>query len=154
MVDWCGLVSASSHNTCHGWTSWSNMLYTGVILYFVSPFHYLTKHILLVLLFILRNWFLLNTTICSNDVMLYNYGVYIQYFVPLDMKGCICHLTKWQIHSFISKGTTYLAYSMVRYSKYGLVSYHGYGDGSKWLFIIMILYKYYMRYTHDHIYHK
>ena len=22
--------------------------------------------------------------------------------VPLDMKGCICHFTKWQIHPFIS----------------------------------------------------
>ena len=21
--------------------------------------------------------------------------------VPLDIKGCICHLTKWQIHPFI-----------------------------------------------------
>ena len=27
------------------------------------------------------------------------------YNVPLDMKGCICHFTKWQIHPFISKGT-------------------------------------------------
>ena len=25
--------------------------------------------------------------------------------VPLDMKGWICHLVKWQIHPFISKGT-------------------------------------------------
>ena len=25
--------------------------------------------------------------------------------VPLDMKGCICHCKKWQIHPFISKGT-------------------------------------------------
>ena len=25
--------------------------------------------------------------------------------VPLDMKGCIFHLPKWQIHPFISKGT-------------------------------------------------
>ena len=25
--------------------------------------------------------------------------------VPLDMKGCICHFTKWQIHPFVSKGT-------------------------------------------------
>ena len=25
-------------------------------------------------------------------------------FVPLDMKGCICHFTKWQIHHFISEG--------------------------------------------------
>ena len=25
--------------------------------------------------------------------------------VPLDMKGCICHFTKWQIHPFISKGS-------------------------------------------------
>ena len=28
-----------------------------------------------------------------------------QSIVPLDMKGCICHFTKWQIHLFISKGT-------------------------------------------------
>ena len=26
---------------------------------------------------------------------------------PLDMKGCICHFAKWQIHPFISKGTTW-----------------------------------------------
>ena len=25
--------------------------------------------------------------------------------VHLDMKGCICHFVKWQIHPFISKGT-------------------------------------------------
>ena len=25
---------------------------------------------------------------------------------PLDMKGCICHFLKWQIHPFISKGST------------------------------------------------
>ena len=36
------------------------------------------------------------------------------YIVPLDMKGCICHFTKWQIHSFISKGT--LCPEFVRYS--------------------------------------
>ena len=30
-----------------------------------------------------------------------------QYFVPLNMKGCICHFTKWQIHPFMSRGTTY-----------------------------------------------
>ena len=28
-----------------------------------------------------------------------------QFVVPLDTKGCICHLTKWQIHPLISKGT-------------------------------------------------
>ena len=27
--------------------------------------------------------------------------------VPLDMKGCICHFVKLQIHPFISKGTKY-----------------------------------------------
>ena len=27
------------------------------------------------------------------------------YFVPLDMKGSICHIVKWQMHPFISKGT-------------------------------------------------
>ena len=26
------------------------------------------------------------------------------YAVILDMKGCFCHFTKWQIHPFISKG--------------------------------------------------
>ena len=31
--------------------------------------------------------------------------VMIPYIVPLDMKGCICHFVKWQIHPFISKGT-------------------------------------------------
>ena len=25
-------------------------------------------------------------------------------FVPLDMKECICHFSKWQIHPSISKG--------------------------------------------------
>ena len=33
--------------------------------------------------------------------------------VPLDMEGCICHFVKWQIHSFISKGTNYAALLMV-----------------------------------------
>ena len=26
------------------------------------------------------------------------------YIAHLDMKGCICHFAKWQIHPFISKG--------------------------------------------------
>ena len=30
-----------------------------------------------------------------------------RYIVPLDLKGCICHFTKWQTHPFISKGRTY-----------------------------------------------
>ena len=29
------------------------------------------------------------------------------YIVPLDIKGCICNCENWQIHPFISKGTTY-----------------------------------------------
>ena len=28
--------------------------------------------------------------------------------VPLDMKGCICHFVKWQIHPLITKGTKYM----------------------------------------------
>ena len=28
-----------------------------------------------------------------------------RYYVSFDMKGCICHFVKWQIHPFISKGT-------------------------------------------------
>ena len=30
------------------------------------------------------------------------------YIGPLNMKGCIYHLTKWLIHPFISKGTIYI----------------------------------------------
>ena len=30
------------------------------------------------------------------------------HFVPLNMKGCICHFTNWQTHTFIPKGTIYL----------------------------------------------
>ena len=30
-----------------------------------------------------------------------------QHIVPLDMKRCICHFLKWQIHPFISKGANY-----------------------------------------------
>ena len=30
---------------------------------------------------------------------------------PLDIKGCICHFTKWQIHPFISKVTKWQAAS-------------------------------------------
>ena len=25
--------------------------------------------------------------------------------VPLDVKGCVCHFEKWQVHPFISKET-------------------------------------------------
>ena len=31
-------------------------------------------------------------------------SLFFKLFTALDMKGCICHLTKWQIHPFISKG--------------------------------------------------
>ena len=43
---------------------------------------------------------------CSNIFQLQEKMVRTTFYlvVPLDMKGCICHLTKWQIHSFISKG--------------------------------------------------
>ena len=27
------------------------------------------------------------------------------HFFPLDMKGCICHFTKWQMYPYISRGT-------------------------------------------------
>ena len=33
---------------------------------------------------------------------------HLQQIVHLDMKGCICHFVKWQIHPFISKGTKYV----------------------------------------------
>ena len=41
------------------------------------------------------------TAVCICTVVLCSHVVY------LDIKGCICHFTKWQIHPFISKGTTY-----------------------------------------------
>ena len=34
---------------------------------------------------------------------LFNWASSASYFVPLDMKGCICHYVKWQTHPFISK---------------------------------------------------
>ena len=39
-----------------------------------------------------------------NQLLKVKYETLI-YIVPLDMKGCICHFTKWQIHPFISKET-------------------------------------------------
>ena len=33
-----------------------------------------------------------------------------QHNVTLEMKGCICHLVKWQIHPFISKGAITLSF--------------------------------------------
>ena len=38
-----------------------------------------------------------------------------QQIVPLDMKGCICHFVKWQIHPFISKGTKCTRLRQVKY---------------------------------------
>ena len=41
--------------------------------------------------------------------ILYEYVVNLNYkIISLDMKGCIFHLTKWQIHPFISKETKYV----------------------------------------------
>ena len=37
---------------------------------------------------------------CDSSLSRYNHQI-----VPLDMKGCISHFLKWQIHPFISKGT-------------------------------------------------
>ena len=36
--------------------------------------------------------------------------------VPLDMKRCICHFTKWQIHPFISKGTIFQILTRISFS--------------------------------------
>ena len=33
---------------------------------------------------------------------------YVNYSSPLDMKGCICHFVKWQIHPLQSKGMYYV----------------------------------------------
>ena len=34
--------------------------------------------------------------------------------VPLDTKGCISHFTKWQIHPFVTEGTTYEPSTCIR----------------------------------------
>ena len=39
----------------------------------------------------------MNVTMEPHLVTLDNYR-------PLDMKGCICHIVKWHIHPFLSKG--------------------------------------------------
>ena len=43
-----------------------------------------------------------NTANCLCGV-LFSTSQKAAYNVPLDMKGCICHFVKWQIHPFISK---------------------------------------------------
>ena len=48
-------------------------------------------------------------------------GLFANHIVPWDMKGCISHFAKWQLHLFISKGTNYdiLRYiSFLRYIKF------------------------------------
>ena len=35
------------------------------------------------------------------------------------MKGCICHFAKWQIHSFISKGTIFVNFTFFVSDRYG-----------------------------------
>ena len=41
---------------------------------------------------------------CPENIQV-NPRPFTRYIVPLDRKGCICHLTMWQIHPFISTGT-------------------------------------------------
>ena len=41
--------------------------------------------------------------------------VFAALFVPLDMKRCICHFTKWQMHPFIPKGGAYYIMKRVDY---------------------------------------
>ena len=43
-------------------------------------------------------------------------------FIPLDMKGCICHFLKWQIHPFISEGTMCLHQSVQFYTYFANAS--------------------------------
>ena len=44
------------------------------------------------------------------------------YIVPLDMKGCICQFTKWQLHPFISKVTyTFFIFVAVNLFRLGLL---------------------------------
>ena len=43
-----------------------------------------------------------------------------QCVVPLDMKGCMCHFAKWQMHPFISKGTTCIIGSWVKWPLRGV----------------------------------
>ena len=48
----------------------------------------------------LNNGYYVHKTSCSCPFK----GEYPDKIVPLDMKGCICHFVKWQIHPFISNG--------------------------------------------------
>ena len=45
----------------------------------------------------------LGTDICYYPTCSPHIRPHISLSSPLTMKGCICHLTKWQIHPFISK---------------------------------------------------
>ena len=38
-------------------------------------------------------------------LLVYDCSKHREHLVPSDMKGCICHFVKWQIHPFIFKGT-------------------------------------------------
>ena len=40
-------------------------------------------------------------------------NILAKYIVTLDMKGCICYFTNWQIHSFISKWRYYSSLSLI-----------------------------------------
>ena len=56
-------------------------------------------------------------------------------FVSLDIKGCICHFTKWQIHPFISKGITYIHVSWLFFFNwriYDAIVIKTFINGSQW----------------------
>ena len=60
---------------------------------------------------LLRMWWIYRTLVCDYPVQQhYNmYAISLQHLVLVDMKRCICHFTKWQIHPFISDGTIYVS---------------------------------------------
>ena len=57
---------------------------------------------------IVRSWSDINSILSRFNVALIrstsSHDV-LDKIISLDMKGCICHFTKWQIHPFIYKGT-------------------------------------------------
>ena len=55
------------------------------------------------------------------------------YLVFLDMKGCIWHFVKWQIHPFISKGTIWSFMCINSYNLKATTTFFSYNSSSIYL---------------------
>ena len=71
-------------------------------------------------------WYLVNDVIMIEILLWEEIGLgkheTLTLYRPLDMKGCICHFSKWQIHPFIFKGAMY--WLIVGSSSATLVQHH------------------------------